>query len=729
MHLLAVTSGTVSDGAEAVDLGQTPGELVVLTAADSEIACLAVAARRRPQAPTLRLANLLRLGHPMSVDLHVDKVVRHAKLVVVRLLGGRGYWPYGVEQIAQACRAGGIPVAFLPGDATPDADLEADSTLPPEAARRLWGYLTQGGIDNAEQFLRYAAALLGDTAEWREPAPLPPAGVLERPWRDGAPVAAVVFYRALVQSGNLEPIEGLCDALAAQGLNPLPVHVASLKDPLAAAILGEALDRHPPDIVLNCTGFAVASAEPQFGDRPVLQVVLASGDEGAWRDGTRGLGPRDVAMNVALPEVDGRIITRAVSFKAALARDSLTQADVVTQRPVPDRCAFVAELAAAWVRLRRAPPETRRIALVLANYPNRDGRLGNGVGLDTPASTVGVLGALAGAGYDVAGAPEDGAALMALIQAGPTNDLVARPGRSGGEDLALPDYHLFFSALPDAVQKAVRERWGPPEADPHFRPGELDCGRFVISAIRFGKVAVAVQPARGYNIDPVGSFHDPALVPPHGYLAFYAWLRREFHAVVHMGKHGNLEWLPGKGLALSAECFPEVALGPMPHLYPFIVNDPGEGTQAKRRAQAVIIDHLTPPLTRAETYGPLREIEQLVDEYWEAAQLDPRRLPVLTREIATLARASGLDIDCGVAPEDGERALLAKLDSKLCELKELQIRDGLHVFGRSPEGRQLVDLLVALTRTPRGGRPQDASLIRALADDLKLGFDPLDEDL
>lgn len=740
MHLLAATPGTVDDGSEAVDLGQTPGDIVVLTAADSEIACLARAHSRLPEdGPSLRLASLLHLGHNLSVDLYVDAVVRHARLVIVRLLGGRGYWPYGVEQVAAVCRKRGIPVAFLPGDDQPDADLTDASTLDADAAHRLWQYLVHGGLDNAEQFLRYAGSLIGHALEWREPAPLPPAG-LYPPGRDrqslqaeraaGRPAAALVFYRALVQAGNTAVVDALVQALEAEGLDVLPVFVTSLKDPVAAGTLEDLLADHPPDVILNATGFAVATPGQEkagpfaAADCPVLQVVFSGGTEAAWREGTNGLSARDIAMNVALPEVDGRILARAVSFKTAAERDEAVQTDLVGYQPVPDRVAFTARLAAAWARLRRTPPEARKVALVLANYPTRDGRLGNGVGLDTPAATIEILKALRAAGYRVDDAPADGQSLMRALRAGPTNALGDRSLRVVGEKLPLPDYLTFFHSLPETVRNAVTERWGPPESDPHYMPGELDCGGFALSVLRFGNVAVGVQPARGYHIDPQASYHDPALVPPHGYFAFYAWIRETLgaHAIVHVGKHGTLEWLPGKALALSETCFPEAVLGPLPHLYPFIVNDPGEGTQAKRRAGAVIVDHLTPPLTRAESYGPLKDLEALVDEYYEAAGVDPRRLKVLRREILSLSRTLGLDEDCGIAPDEPDETALAKLDNHLCELKELQIRDGLHVFGRSPDGDQLTDLLVALARVP----PQEGpSLLRALAEDLALGFDPL----
>ncbi|WP_448192391.1 cobaltochelatase subunit CobN [Azospirillum sp. sgz301742] len=752
MHLLAAQPGSLGDGGEAVDLGQSAGDIVYLTAADTELACLAAARDRLGEAgPSLRLASILQLGHNLSVDVYAESTVAAAKLVIVRLLGGERYWPYGIEQIAETCRRHGIPLAVLPGDDQPDPELARRCTVPAEAAHRLWQYGVHGGIDNAVELLRYAAALIGRDSGWREPMPLLRAGLYwpgaTRPdleevrahWiaqgTGDAPVAAILFYRALVQAANLAVIDSLIDALRAEGLNPLPLYTTSLKEGAAAAVIAELLGAAGADVILNATSFAVSqpgakrSATPfDEADCPVLQVVFSGGSEAAWRDGTAGLSARDIAMNVALPEVDGRILARAVSFKAEARRHEATQSWILDYRPVSDRVAFTARLAAGWARLRRTPAAERRVGVVLANYPNRDGRLANGVGLDTPAGVVEALGAMRAAGYAVDGAPGDAAGLMADMQAGVTNDVTALDERVVRETLSVAEYRRFFDGLPEAVRSAVVGRWGEPESDPFVRTGA-----FRLPALRYGNVAIAIQPARGYNLDPAGSYHDPALVPPHSYLAFYAWLRLSFgaHAVVHFGKHGNLEWLPGKALALSESCFPEAALGALPHLYPFIVNDPGEGTQAKRRASAVIIDHLTPPLARAESYGPLRELEMLVDEYYEAASLDPRRLPELRARILDLSATTGIAADCGVAPDDDPPTALSKLDRHLCELKELQIRDGLHIFGRSPDGVQRDALLVALARLPRGkGEGKDASLIRALAADLGLTeFDPLDTDM
>ncbi len=645
MHLLATQPGVIADGTSAVDLAQTPGDIVVLSSADTELALLAAAQQRRraqdPAAPTLRLAPIGRLAHNLSVDLYMETVAT-ARLVVARILGGSGYWRYGVERLGEICRADKIPLALLPGDDKPDRELAEFSTAQPQALRRLWRYLVEGGPGNAENFLRYAGTLFGRAADWAEPAPLLRAGLywpdcplpsldeIAARWRGEGGVVPILFYRALVQSGNTAPVDALVQAIAARRLRPLPVFVQSLKDAEAGSLLDELLAAAPPAVILNATGFSVragAAADPlAAADCPVLQVVFSGGDEESWRDGTRGLNPRDLAMNVALPEIDGRILTRAVSFKAPLGRDPETEADLVGYRPVADRIAFVADLARNWARLRQKPAAERRVALVLANYPNRDGRIGNGVGLDTPASAIAIFRALAAAGYRIGDAPDDPRELIERLLAGPTN---AKPAAPAEETLSFADYSAFFATLPPPVQRAVAERWGAAERDPFFREGRLDCGRFAIPGFRAGNIAVLIQPARGYNIDPKSTYHDPALVPPHGYLAAYAWLAQEFRAdaVIHLGKHGTLEWLPGKALALSAECWPEAAMPPLPHLYPFIVNDPGEGTQAKRRAQAVIVDHLTPPLTRAGSYGALAELERLIDEYYEAARGDaaPRR--------------------------------------------------------------------------------------------------------
>src|SRR5437764_152836 len=512
MHLLATEPGMIADGSAAVDLGQTPGDIVVLASADTEIALLAAAQAGRRKAdrlaPSLRLAPVMRLGHNVSVDVYMDNVAR-ARLVVGRLLGGSAYWPYGVERLVETCRDNRIPLALLPGDDKPDPELARLSIVPREAWRRLWRYLAEGGPGNADNFLRYAASLIATArhppapsgagpslspqagrggrsrntgtpsprergegwgegqTEWAEPAPLLRAGLywpghalpslddIARQWHGDAGVVPIVFYRALVQSGNTAPIDALVQALTARRLRPLPIFVQSLKDSEATVLLADLFAAHPPSVILNVTGFSVAAlggSDPLQADCPILQIVFSGGDEEAWRAGTRGLGPRDLAMNVALPEIDGRILSRAVSFKAPLGRDSETEADLVGYRPVADRIAFVADLARNWARLRAKPPAERRIAIILANYPNRDGRIANGVGLDTPQSAINLLRALRDAGYQVGDIPESGAELMQRLLAGPTN---ARPHAPAEETLPFNEYAAFFATLPASVQQRV----------------------------------------------------------------------------------------------------------------------------------------------------------------------------------------------------------------------------------------------------------------------------------
>ena len=741
MHILAVTAGGIDDGSQPVDLAQSPADIVVLSTVDTELASIASAwsstagAAGTDDGPTLRLTNLRQLAHNYSVDLYVDRTLARARLVVVSLLGGRSYWPYGVERIARLAREGRFQLAVLPGDDRPDASLSGLSTLPVETLHQLWRYLREGGPTNAQRFCSALSAILDQRALPAEAEPLAPLVVYREVQTTTADVgrALVVFYRALLQAGDLTAVDALVDVLAARGLATTAVAVTSLRDGDVKAGLARIVTATPPDVVVNLTAFASggATTDPDLnafsGDAPVLQAVLAGQSRDAWLEAPRGLSASDMAMHVTLPEMDGRILTRAIAFKADARRDAATELFVRCFEPDRERTAFVAAQALQWVTLRRTPAARKRIVVILANYPNRDGRMANGVGLDTPESAVLLLGALAAAGYAVEQAPATSAELMDRLRAGPTN--AGHQGRLVTERLTFADYRRYLATLPASLRDAIATRWGEPERDP-FVAGDA----FAIAALRLGNVVIGLQPARGYNIDPKATYHDPALVPPHGYLAFYLWLREAFRAdaVIHLGKHGNLEWLPGKALALSDTCWPDAVFGPTPNVYPFIVNDPGEGAQAKRRTSAVIVDHLMPPLVRADAHGEHARLEALIDEAASAMAGDPRRLDILTRDILGSAERLGLDADCGITPGDPSVTRLSKLDAYLCDLKELQIRGGLHVLGRAPAGRDRTETIAALVRTPRGGdRPEDASLIRALAADLALGeaFDPLDCDM
>jgi cobaltochelatase CobN len=749
MHLLRTQPGGFVPDDSIADLGQTPAELVILCSGDSHLALLAEAAQQLPDDyPSLRLANPMQVQNHASVDMYVDQVLRHAKVILISLHGGIGYWRYGVERLVQLAERG-VKLILVPGDDRPDPELSGLSNVSAQEGERLWHFLRQGGMHNALELYRCLAnCWLERGYPWEEPATLPRTAIYhphkanaclndwQTEWQASQPVVGLLFYRSHLQAANTGFIDVFCARLQAQGLNPLPIAVASLKEAGCLTVVEDLFDQVNVELILNTTGFAQSSPEsphlrPFRRNVPVIQAICAQDNEPAWRASEQGLGARDLAMHIALPELDGRIISRPISFKDLAWRSERSQSDVVCYRAQPERMDFVAELARRWIDLARLPNQQKHVALILANYPTRDGRIGNGVGLDTPAAALNILRAMQAEGYPLAPLPESGTALIHALLGGVTNDLETIDQRPCAQSMALDDYRAAFNQLPLANQHAVIARWGAPETDPMFRSG-----RMMVAGLRFGMTFVGIQPARGYQVDASAVYHDPDLVPPHGYLAFYFWLRKVYgvHAVIHVGKHGNLEWLPGKGVGLSETCWPDAVLGAMPNIYPFIVNDPGEGAQAKRRTQAVIIDHLMPPLTRAETYGPLRDLEVLADEFYEAQLLDPRRARELQRDILKLVRETHIDRELQLSEQLDSEAdagvWLPRLDTYLCDLKESQIRDGLHVFGESPSGRLRIDTLLALLRIPRGdGRGAQSSLLRALSKSFELGFDPLNCEL
>src|SRR5476651_590775 len=635
MHVLATELATLEEADVAVDLGQSPADVVVLSFSDSDLSALAAAWRQDADVlPTLRLASLKRLKHPMSVDLYVEQVVAKARVVIVRCLGGLDYWRYGLERIADAARDYGVLFAALPGDDRPDLRLASMSTMPKATLDQLDGFFREGGADNLRQALRCIGAQLGRNTTWSPAVPVGPISVLGD-LNDTRPTALIVFYRANLLAADIAPITALMTALNREGLAPLAVAVGSLKDPTIEGELTRLIETRRPAIILNTTAFSARRDDDTTvldqADVPVLQVVLSGSPLEAWTDSPRGLSPSDLAMNVVLPELDGRLLTRAVSFKAEAPIDPRLEYATVQHTPVPDRIDYVARLAAAWAKLGVTPRAKRRLALVMSNYPARGGRAGYAVGLDTTESTLEILRLLHAEGYDVGDLDWQASDIAPLLEG------------------TLP--HL-----------------------------------------RCGKVTVLLQPDRG------GAYHDTNAPPSPDYVAVYAWLRdaEKIDALIHLGTHGTLEWLPGKALALSAACWPETVLGALPVIYPFIVNNPGEAVQAKRRLAAVTIGHLTPPLGEAGLHGALSEMESIIEEYAAADGLDRRRLVHLEAEIVERAWSNGLAADCGLVRGEPARASVAKLDAQLCDIKELSIRDGLHVFGRAPAPEQAAKLAAAI---------------------------------
>ncbi|HEX2063293.1 MAG TPA: cobaltochelatase subunit CobN [Acidimicrobiales bacterium] len=702
--------------------------ILVLTNADTEILALrAVVEGLPPGFPPVRAANPCAREEP--------PVLSGVEAVVARLLGGRRAWDPGFDEMRRRCLDAGVPLLACGGEATPDAELTALSTVPSATVAQAFAYLSRGGLANLENLLRFVAdTVLLHGFGFDPPADVPDHGLWERPHASttAGPVArvGVVFYRAHLLSGNTQFVEDLCAALEARGARAVPVWCYSLRPdesgrvPALDLLAGAGVDVVVTTVLASGSttsdGDGARWSAPALAalDVPVVQAVAATSSSAAWEGSSAGLAPVDVAMGVALPEFDGRIVTVPFSFKEVVDDGDQLGSAVSAYRTVPDRAARVAGIAVRLAALRHRPSRDKRVALVLSAYPTKRSRIGNAVALDTPASVVALLHSLADAGYRVDRVPAHGDALMAeLIDAFSyeretlTADQLARaPGR-----LPARDYEDWFATLPHDLQIGMKEAWGAPPGDVYRHGDDL-----VFAGLDLGNVVVAVQPPRGFGDDAVAVYHSPDLAPTHHYLAFYRWLDRGWgaDAVVHVGKHGTLEWLPGKGVGLSASCHPDVALGDLPLVYPFVVNDPGEGTQAKRRAHAVIVDHLVAPMTRAETYDDLARLESLLDEYYQVQTLDPSKLPAIRRRVwEVLVRAEvHRDLGLGHVPEgDAFDDVLPDIDGYLCELKDAQVRGGLHTLGAPPDGDAELDLVLALTRLPQG---DVASLRAAVAAEL-----------
>lgn len=733
-----------------------------VTTADTEILAAATAVERLPAGfPEVRCANPA--GAP--AEALIDGLLDGARVVLCRILGGRRGWPDGFDLLRERCREQGIALLALGGEAEPDAEMTGLSLAPAGAVAQAGEYLRHGDVENVEQLLRFLAdTFLVEGYGFEPPHSVADLGVyvsglgdvpFERALEMNAsnpsrPTVGLCFYRSHRLTGNTAFVDTLCASIEEAGANALAVWSYTLRRDRDGQVPALALlDGHVDALIVTMlatggSGAADAAASDGEGvgeqwqewdasalaalDVPVIQAVCATASRAAWLESDSGLAPLDAATQVAIPEFDGRILGGVISFKERDADGSPVGVAVPRYVPDAERCARVARLAVRSARLRYVPAEQRRVAMLLTSFPTRHAKVGMAVGLDTPASALALLSALRADGMHVEQPYDHGDQLMhALIASGGHDPEFLTDEQLADSPLRLPvaDYLDWYRTLPQELRSGIEERWGPPPGDRY-----LDGDDFVIAGLELGNVLVAIQPPRGYGEDPVGIYHDPELPPTHHYLACYRWLDAVWgaDAIVHLGKHGTLEWLPGKMLALSAACAPDAALGDMPLVYPFVVNDPGEGVQAKRRAHAVIVDHLVPPMMRADTYDELAELEALLDEYARLELLDPPKLPALAARIWSAIERANLQADLGLTDEDpdptrpglsasgrprhplSERPddlgeLVQHIDGYLCEVKDIQIKDGLHVLGQAPVGEQLRGLTAAMLRLGSGDVP------------------------
>ena len=725
MHRLSSLPGADTDGPISY-VEQPAASVLFLTSASSDISALARILASGQQSfwhDRIRALPLDALCHPAQIDHYLSVCSDRTQLIVIRLLGGRGHWSYGLEQCCawQSVKPG-RQLLVLAGTRDQDRELHPLSSQPAAFCDAMALLLREGGADNLQRWLDGLQWILSTDsvmAHVADPPSLTPTACPDPDpydWRDeSGPRVAVLLYRAHRQSGDVHWCDVLLETLRSHGLVPRALWVSSLRDPAVQEAVRDLCRQQDVEVVITSTSFAsVQFSEAGLGaplwddlDRPVLQMLSSGRSRQRWLESSQGLDPIDLSLQVVLPELDGRITTRIGAFREIEHADQHLCTAVKRLEPDQPGLNWIAEHARAWIELRATEVTQRRVALVLANYPLRNGRLANGVGLDTPASCLNILRWLRDEGFELGSQPLPGTGdeLMKMLLARRTNDPESH-NRSPLTHLPLADYQNWWRSLSEQARESIRGRWGDPEDAVDLEP----LG-FAIHGLQFGHVVVLVQPSRGYEADQLSDLHSPDLPPPHRYLAQYLWLRQihRCQMMLHVGKHGSAEWLPGKSVGLSDRCAPGLALGATPHLYPFIVNDPGEGSQAKRRGHAVILDHLTPPLGRAGVHGDMLSLESLLDEYIEARQLGASRCEPIERQLLKLlndlnwpgiGRKSEDQMSSGVIGD-----LLEGVEAYLCELKEAQIRTGLHRLGEKPQPTQLSELLLTIARSPSADRP------------------------
>lgn len=693
MHIVFRETHDLGETGAPRDLCQSAADLVVLSFSDSDLGAFAAGWHRARQdgaaLPGLRLANLAALAHPLSVDTYVDATLSGARGILIRLIGGQSYWAYGLQQVAHLARTNGIALAVLAADGRPDPRLDEISTVPISTLRQLAQLCDAGGAVAAQAALAqlalasglYAAPVRGARSLAEVGAWLPGVGVIcpaAFALSSARPRILLVFYRAYLQAADLDPLEKLHAALGARGFDSLGLFVPSLKAPGAHGWLERWVAALAPIGIVNATAFSGRGEDGwsplDAAGVPVFQVALATSDRAAWDGALRGLSPADLAMHVVLPEVDGRIFAGVLSFKQAAHRDPDLEFARTAHRAEPARIEAIADRIAGWAKLARTPASERRIALILSTYPGKAHQMAHAVGLDALASADAILADLRDAGYTTA--PHD------ALATGLCDDRLRWP---------LEAYRAALAELPETLRVALDAAWGAPEDDPAVEGDAL-----VFAAVREGTVTIALQPERGSAVERGDDYHDLARCPRHGYVAFYLWLRAQgMDAILHCGAHGTLEWLPGKSVALSDACWPEALTGPLPVVYPFIVNDPGEAAQAKRRIGAVTIGHLPPPMTVATTGAGLARLEALLDEFSNADGLDPARRDRLRADIRDEARSRGLEAELGLNEASSSAEAIGRIDRFVCDVKDSQFGDGLHVFGRGAHGASERDGLLA----------------------------------
>ncbi|HOC65819.1 MAG TPA: cobaltochelatase subunit CobN [Methanothrix soehngenii] len=696
-----------------------------------------------------------------------EHFARSCHIAIFNLHGGKKSLS-SFDELVQSLQDSSVSIYAQSASNEPEIELMKLSTVDDAVYRKVSQYLDYGGRKNFYSLILYLANyFIGSNYEFSEPARPIWEGIyhpdfdhvptlkeyLQSKCVAGRPTVGLWFYQSLWQAGNTLFIDRLIEEIERQGANVIPVFLHAAKDvergTKGAEWVVENLfmkDGRPIIDVLISTlmfslsikpwegsdtgeGQEVARSEEWFIKRlnvPVLKAIVTYNTLADWNESLQGCSPMDISMGIAMPEFDGMMITVPVAARERTDIDPLTGARVIRFEPLPERTNKIVRLSLNWAKLRHIPNSQKKVAIIFHNYPPRDDRIGTAFGLDSPVSVLNIMKAMDDAGYTIERMPENGQALIEDVKSRLTLDRRWRSpeelAKRAIDSVTEGDYKDWFEQLPVAVQEKMTSAWG--EA-----PGKLFVHKknLIIPGVINGNIFIGLQPPRGFLEDPAAIYHSPDHPIPHHYYAYYRWIRDVFRAdlVMHIGKHGSLEWLPGKSVGLSDSCFPDIAISDLPNIYPYIINNPGEGTQAKRRSYCCIIDHLVPVMHNADAYDEMAELEVMLADYYQAASEDQSKLPTQKKMIWEKVCEAKLDHDLEVEEEEAFSdfdKFLEKLHEYLHEMADTQIRDGLHILGEPPEGSRLDEFLVALTRLANGQVP---SLRQSLAEAMGYDYDYL----
>ena len=672
--------------------------------------------------------------------------LEEADILLIQLMGGKISMPE-FDHILSS-NLSGAKVYIYGTTAVVHELAEEYNTVDDKIALQLFQFFAHGGEENILQMFNYLRGVLKkENITYKQASELPMEGIYhpkhgyfkdfdsyKHLLKQNQMTVGITFYRNYYLNNDHVFLDDLVETLERKGINVIAIFLTTVKNNLIKnisatdvlkAFMVDENDNSRVDVLINLLMFSncvLASDSKKYLDVldiPVLQGILVTENYETWQEENHGLTASALTINVALPEMDGSIITIAIATKE-ICYNKITGIDIVSYKSIPERINRLSNLAINFAILRKKPNSDKKIAILMHNYPPKNEAIGCAFGLDTQKSILNILESLKKAGYKIEKNYKDSSAFMDEILSVATNDESWNSTEQKKKSHQLPEsiYKEFYNKLHLENKILIKNQWGD-------APGTLmvyqnnNKRSLLIPGIENGNIFIGIQPQRDQMMAASTAYHNPDLSINHSYYGYYQWLKHVFKAdaVIHVGKHGSLEWLPGKAVALSEKCDADIAIQDLPNFYPYIINNPGEGTQAKRRSHAALIGHLEPAMTDADIYDDFAELENLVDDFIDDESFGRKISEVMIEQFKKLLDTTGLSLDFNDIIDIKDK--LKAVHNYLEEMKESLINNGLHVFGECPEQEDLIQFICALTRIESPGIPSlDDVMAKALGFDI-----------